>query len=30
MAFTVAEPAAKYWQSRHQHVRTRTGCALAE
>ncbi len=25
MAFTVAEPEARYWQTRHQQARTRTG-----
>jgi hypothetical protein len=27
IAFTVPLPAAKYWQSRHQHTRTATGSA---
>jgi len=30
IAFTVDEPAAKYWQSRHQHWRVAIGVELTE
>lgn len=30
IAFTVDEPAAKYWQSRHQHWRVAMGGELTE